>query len=133
MNCMISCLSSNARMQRFTRTLHASYGCLSAQRHPHPKQTCDCRTALNSVVAFGIVMVARFLPYLSVVMSLVGAFMTIGISIIFPSAANLRLHGEQMTGQQRAWDTFVIVIGVVCALSGTASALQALQAKLSGG
>lgn len=91
------------------------------------------RTALNALVAFGIVMVARFLPYLSVVMSLVGAFMTIGISIIFPSAANLRMHGKDMTGKQKAWDAFVIVVGVVCALSGTASALQALQAKLASG
>lgn len=81
-------------------------------------------------MAAGITFLARFLPYLSVVMSLVGAFMTIFISIILPAAASLRLHHEEMGGAEQAWAAFVIAVGVCCAASGTAAALLALKAKL---
>lgn len=90
-----------------------------------------CRTAVNVAVATGIIFVARFLPYLSVVMSLVGAFLTITISVIFPSLASLRLHADEMSGSERAWEVAVIVVGLCCTVSGTASALLALRAKFA--
>jgi solute carrier family 32 (vesicular inhibitory amino acid transporter) len=70
------------------------------------------------------------MPYLGVVMSLVGALLTMTISIIFPAAASLKLHGNLMSFAEKLWATFVCLIGVICALSGTASALLALKAKL---
>jgi hypothetical protein len=63
-------------------------------------------------------------------MSLVGAFMTIFISIILPAAASLKLHGKEMGFLERLWATFVALIGIFCAASGTSAALIALKAKM---
>ena len=85
---------------------------------------------MNLGVAAGVVMVARFVPYLSTVMSLVGAFLTITISIIFPAAASYKLHAKDMSVGARLWDIFVMTLGVGCAISGTAAALISLKAKM---
>jgi amino acid permease len=89
-----------------------------------------CRTAINLTVAAGVVLIARYLPYLSTVMSLVGAFMTITISVIFPAAASFKLHKHEMATKEKAWDIFVIVVGLVCTISGTAAAIISLKAKM---
>lgn len=89
-----------------------------------------CRCLVNTVVAGCIVMVAKVVPYLSIVMSLVGALLTISISITIPSAASLMLHREEMSPTEKAWALTVILIGIVCAASGTASAVLALTAVL---
>lgn len=75
-------------------------------------------------------MMARFLPYLSLVMSLIGSFMTIAVSVVFPAVANLKLHHEGMPIAEKAWILFVVVLGITCAASGTTAALIGLQAKL---
>jgi hypothetical protein len=64
-------------------------------------------------------------------MSLVGAFMTIFISIIFPAAASLKLHSDAMGVLERVWHAFMVFVGVCCAVSGTTAALVALKAKLA--
>jgi hypothetical protein len=83
------------------------------------------------VLAAAIVVIARYLPFLSVVMSLVGAFMTIFISIILPAAASYKMHSQEMSTVEKMWDIFVMLLGTCCAISGTAAALLALSAKLS--
>lgn len=88
------------------------------------------RFAINTAIAVAIVVLARYLPYLSLVMSLIGSFMTLSISVIFPAAANYMIHAGELPPAERAWIVAVVVVGVVCALSGTASALLAIQAKL---
>jgi hypothetical protein len=97
---------------------------------------CDtdiaCRTFINLVLAGGVTLLARYLPYLTVLMSLVGAFMTIFISIIFPVAASLKLHAKEMGLLERLWAAFVGLIGIFCAASGTAAALIALKVKMGG-
>jgi solute carrier family 32 (vesicular inhibitory amino acid transporter) len=86
---------------------------------------------INTVVATAVVVLARFVPYLSIVMSFVGAFLTMAISIIIPAAASYRLHHDQMGSAEKLWVITVILIGVGCALSGTASAVGALRQVLS--
>lgn len=85
---------------------------------------------VNTVVAACIVMVAKVVPYLSIVMSLVGALLTISISITIPTAASFMLHRKEMGAMEKAWAFAVILIGIVCAASGTASAVLALTAVL---
>jgi hypothetical protein len=89
-----------------------------------------CRSAVNVIVAMAIVAVARFVPFLSILMSITGALLTMGISIIIPAAANYALHKGEMSRLEKAWVWFVGAIGVVCAVSGTASALLALRSML---
>lgn len=89
-----------------------------------------CRCLVNTIVAFCIVMVAKVVPYLSIVMSLVGALLTISISITIPTAATYVLHRKEMTQLDKLWVFTVILIGIVCAASGTASAVMALKSVL---
>ena len=57
--------------------------------------------------------------------------MTISISFILPAAANFSLHRQEMSGVEKAWAVFVVFFGVFCAVSGTLTALQALQSALT--
>jgi Transmembrane amino acid transporter protein len=91
---------------------------------------CACRLVVNSIVAAGIILIARFVPFLSVLMSLVGAFMTIFISILFPTIANLKMHAKTMGRAEKAWAVFVLVVGVACAVSGTSAALMAMRTMM---
>jgi Transmembrane amino acid transporter protein len=79
------------------------------------------------MVACGIVLVAKVVPYLSIVMSLVGALLTISISITIPTAASYSLHRKEMSLLETLWAFTVIFIGITCAASGTASAVLALN------
>lgn len=63
--------------------------------------------------------------------SLVGAFMTISISFIFPAAATFSLHKHEMSSLEKAWAIFVVFVGIMCAASGTFTALQALRSALA--
>lgn len=65
------------------------------------------------------------------VQSLVGAFMTISISFIFPAAATFSLHKHEMSASEKAWAIFVVFTGIMCAASGTFTAFQALQRALA--
>lgn len=89
-----------------------------------------CRCLVNTIVAICIVLVAKVVPYLSIVMSLVGALLTISISITIPTAASYMLHRKEMTLMEKLWVLTVLLIGTVCATSGTASAVFALSAVL---
>lgn len=88
---------------------------------------------MNTIVAGCIVLVAKTIPYLSIVMSLVGAFLTISISITIPAAASFMLHRKEMAQSEKLWVFAVILLGIVCAASGTASAVVALRAVLGTG
>jgi amino acid permease len=76
-----------------------------------------------------------YVPYLAMVMSLIGAVLTISISVILPGVLHLKLvHGGKdpsATKFSKAWDYMCIVIGVICAVSGTIAALQGLAAQLA--
>jgi solute carrier family 32 (vesicular inhibitory amino acid transporter) len=85
---------------------------------------------VNTLVAGCILFIAQIVPYLSLVMSIVGALLTISISITIPTMASYNLHHNEMGLLEKLWAVTVIVIGLVCTASGTASALLALKAML---
>lgn len=62
-------------------------------------------------------------------MALIGSFLTIGSSVIFPAACHLKLHEGTASRGRVAWNLFVIAVGVVCTVSGTAASLKNLAAK----
>lgn len=93
------------------------------------------RAATRTLLALGSLVAAMYVPYLAMVMSLIGAVLTISISVILPGVLHLKLvHGGKdpsATKFSKAWDYMCIVIGVICAVSGTIAALQGLAAQLA--
>lgn len=49
------------------------------------------RWAARTAVAVACLAAARFVPFLAYVMSLIGSFLTISVSVIFPAACHLRI------------------------------------------
>ena len=46
---------------------------------------------MRSALAIACLVTARFVPFLGLVMSLIGSFLTIAVSVIFPAACHLKL------------------------------------------
>jgi hypothetical protein len=49
------------------------------------------RFAVRTLMAAGCLAAARFVPFLAYVMSLIGSFLTISVSVIFPAACHLSI------------------------------------------
>ena len=49
------------------------------------------RWAVRTALACICLMAARFVPFLAYVMSLIGSFLTISVSVIFPAACHLSI------------------------------------------
>lgn len=88
------------------------------------------RFAVRTALALGALLTARFVPFLGLVMALIGSFLTIAVSIVCPAACHLKICGEGRTGLQNAWDWTVIVVGIICALSGTFASIVSLRAAM---
>ncbi|KAK9903315.1 hypothetical protein WJX75_002640 [Coccomyxa subellipsoidea] len=84
------------------------------------------RFAVRTLMAAGCLAAARFVPFLAYVMSLIGSFLTISVSVIFPAACHLSIFRGKLSRRRLLWNYAVVGIGVVCALSGTAASLRAL-------
>ncbi|EIE22996.1 hypothetical protein COCSUDRAFT_15642, partial [Coccomyxa subellipsoidea C-169] len=84
------------------------------------------RFAVRTVMAAGCLVAARFVPFLAYVMALIGSFLTISVSVIFPAACHLSIFRGKLSRRRLLWNYAVVAIGVVCALSGTAASLRAL-------
>eukprot|EP01026_Neomeris_dumetosa_P021491 TRINITY_DN1877_c0_g1_i17.p3 TRINITY_DN1877_c0_g1~~TRINITY_DN1877_c0_g1_i17.p3 ORF type:complete len:125 (-),score=18.21 TRINITY_DN1877_c0_g1_i17:310-684(-) len=85
--------------------------------------TLLCRMACG----FLCLTAARFVPFLAYLMALVGSFLTMGVSVIFPVICHQKLYGSRLSREQQLWNVFVIVLGVFCAISGTAAAVIKLM------
>ena len=51
---------------------------------------------MRTVLAIACLMAARFVPFLAYVMSLIGSFLTISVSVIFPAACHLSIFQARM-------------------------------------
>jgi vesicular inhibitory amino acid transporter len=80
------------------------------------------RTGL-SVLAL---VLAAEVPFFGVFMSLLGSFLTISVSIIFPCLAHLKLEWEELTDGQKALDFAIVALGCYATVIGTLTAFQTL-------
>lgn len=93
------------------------------------------RVAIRTILGLVILGAAMFVPYLAMVMSLIGSVLTISISVILPALVHLKLcHGStdpNATHFPKIWDYASIVVGLVCAVSGTAAAVLGLASQIA--
>eukprot|EP00873_Tetraselmis_striata_P016271 jgi/Tetstr1/436535/TSEL_025360.t1 len=93
------------------------------------------RVSIRTLLSFFILGAAMYVPYLAMVMSLIGSVLTISISVILPALLHLKLcHNGNIpdaTQFSKVWDYVCIVVGIICAVSGTFAALQGLAGQIA--
>eukprot|EP00892_Ulva_mutabilis_P006602 jgi/Ulvmu1/4313/UM002_0034.1 len=74
-----------------------------------------------------LVMAAK-VPLFGIFMSILGAFLTLSVSVLFPVAVNLKLHGDELSETEKMVNYGTFVLGFVTAVMGTSLAVQSLIA-----
>lgn len=81
-------------------------------------------------LGLGALFLATQVPYFGQVMSILGSFLTISVSILFPSMCYLKLYGEELEQHEKYTNYLVLALGGICAVSGTWTAVEQLLAQL---
>ena len=85
--------------------------------------------ALRTALGLGALATAAKVPFFAVVMSLIGSFLTLTVSVIFPAACHLKVFEDELTARERRTDWAVMILGGFCVVAGSASAVADLLAK----
>ena len=80
--------------------------------------------AFRTLLGVGSLGLAVKLPFFGVGMSLLGAVLTLTVSVVFPSACYLKMFDRDLSASERALNYGIILIGVACILTGTAAAID---------
>lgn len=72
-----------------------------------------------------LVMAAK-VPLFGIFMSILGSFLTLSVSVLFPVAVNLKLHGQEMDYRERVVNYGTFGLGFVTAVMGTTLAAKSL-------
>jgi solute carrier family 32 (vesicular inhibitory amino acid transporter) len=84
------------------------------------------KRAVRTGLAVLSLILAAEVPFFGVFMSLLGSFLTISVSIIFPCMAHLKMEWEELTPRQKALDFAIVTLGCYATVIGTSTAFQAL-------
>jgi len=84
------------------------------------------RAARTGLGLFALFLAVE-LPYFGVAMSLVGAVLTLSVSLIFPTACYLKMFGDELDVKEKWLNYAIVGLGFLCVGSGTYSAVSALM------
>ncbi|KAL1212564.1 Amino acid transporter AVT1B [Cardamine amara subsp. amara] len=87
--------------------------------------------AIRSALAISTLLVGLAIPFFGLVMSLIGSFLTMLITLILPPACFLSILRRKVTTTQVTICVFIITVGAVCSAIGTYSALSKIIEKLN--
>lgn len=59
--------------------------------------------------------------------------MTVSVSVTFPALCHQMLLKDTNSGGRSAWNYFVVTLGLVCTILGTAASMASLAAKAASG
>lgn len=82
-------------------------------------------------LGLGALLLATGVPYFGYVMAVIGSFLTITVSVIFPSLCYLKLYDAQIEKKEKLINYFIVALGVVCAVSGTYTSVHDLLQELN--
>ena len=74
-------------------------------------------------------IVAILVPKFALVMSLIGATCCTFLAFIIPAVCHIMIFKETLTNSQRAWDYFLVAVGVIGCLTGTWDAVKKIHAS----
>ncbi|XP_047321044.1 amino acid transporter AVT1J-like [Impatiens glandulifera] len=90
-----------------------------------------CQVLIRTALVISTVFVAVAVPFFGELMSLVGAFLSVFVSIVFPCLCYLKLSGIYMkNGFERVIIMVIVLMGIVTAVCGTYVAIQQLISHL---
>ncbi|CAH2064102.1 unnamed protein product [Thlaspi arvense] len=87
--------------------------------------------AIRSALAFSTLLVGLAIPFFGLVMSLIGSFLTMLITLILPPACFLSILRTKVTPIQVTICILIITVGAVSSAIGTYSALSKIIEKLN--
>ncbi|KAG7565712.1 Amino acid transporter transmembrane domain [Arabidopsis suecica] len=87
--------------------------------------------AIRSALAFSTLLVGLAIPFFGLVMSLIGSFLTMLITLILPPACFLSILRRKVTPTQVTICILIMTVGAVCSVIGTYSALAEIIEKLN--
>lgn len=85
---------------------------------------------LRTALGLSTLGMAAALPFFAALMALIGSFLTLVVSVIFPSLSYLAIYDDQISDSERALNYGVVVLGVFCAAAGTWTAFQEISASV---
>lgn len=71
-------------------------------------------------------LLATKVPFFGYVMAVIGSFLTLTVSVIFPSLCYLKLYDGELGQKEKLLNYFIVFLGVFCALSGTYASVRDL-------
>ena len=98
----------------------------AGNRRPSKTRARLTRTGLG----LGALLLATSIPYFGYFMAVIGSFLTLTVSVIFPSACYLRLYGDTLSKPEKLLNYGVITLGILCACSGTAVSVHDLLQEM---
>eukprot|EP00891_Asterochloris_glomerata_P004338 jgi/Astpho2/4338/Aster-07427 len=98
----------------------------AGNRRPSKTRARLTRTGLG----LGALLLATSIPYFGYFMAVIGSFLTLTVSVIFPSACYLRLYGDSLSKPEKLLNYGVITLGILCATSGTAVSVHDLLQEM---
>lgn len=101
-------------VDNFTRKL-----CLPAP------QLLQKRVVRTGLAASTLVLAAK-IPFFGIFMAILGSFLTMTVSVLFPCCANLKLHWDEMEDKERAVNFGILGVGLTATVAGTGAAVQSL-------
>lgn len=82
-------------------------------------------------LGIGALLLATSVPYFGYVMAVIGSFLTLTVSVIFPSLCYLKLYDTEIERKEKLLNYFIVALGVFCAVTGTWTSVQSLLKELS--
>jgi len=83
------------------------------------------------MLGIGTLVLAIGVPFFGEVMAVIGSFLTITVSIIFPSLCYLKLFGNDIDERETWFNYFVITLGVTCAIFGSYTSIHDLLMEMN--
>ncbi|XP_027070593.2 amino acid transporter AVT1E-like [Coffea arabica] len=82
---------------------------------------------IRTMLVGSTLAIALTVPYFGSVMALIGSLLVMLVSLILPCACYIRISGGKLTNLQIAVCTVIMVVGLLCSIVGTYSAITNLQ------
>eukprot|EP00270_Netrium_digitus_P004317 TRINITY_DN1534_c0_g2_i1.p1 TRINITY_DN1534_c0_g2~~TRINITY_DN1534_c0_g2_i1.p1 ORF type:complete len:553 (-),score=127.37 TRINITY_DN1534_c0_g2_i1:234-1892(-) len=96
------------------------------------KQYKRASTSIRTILVASTVVVALLIPFFGYVMSFIGSFLSMAVSVILPCACYIRIQGKRATLGQKIVCSILILLGLFCAAAGTYSSVSKIVNSLSG-
>jgi len=95
-----------------------------------PEWDPECTKTVRTGLGLFCLYLATSVPSFAYVMSLIGSFLTMIVSVIFPSCCYLKIYGDELNEREKTLNGFVILVGTACAVSGTWSAIEGVVSSM---